>query len=74
MTLARMSGCVKRARGLPEYVHTTSTLAQAVRGIHAKKTEAAFFFLKCLDPGSGRTIPVIWHGAGANLGVFIPET
>ena len=27
-----------------------------------------------LDPGSGRKIPAIWHGAGANPGVFILET
>ena len=25
----------------------------------------AFFGFKCLDPGSGRTIPAIWHDAGA---------
>ena len=32
------------------------------------------FSLKCLHPGSGRKIPAIWHGAGVNPGVFIPET
>jgi hypothetical protein len=29
--------------------------------------------LICLDPGSGRKIPAIWHGASANPGVFILE-
>ena len=32
------------------------------------------FSLMCLDPGSGRQIPAIWHGARGNPGVFIPET
>ena len=35
---------------------------------------AALFCLACLDPGSDRKIPAVWNGAGANPGVFIPET
>ena len=27
--------------------------------------------MKCLDPGIGRKIPAIWHGAGAYRGVFV---
>ena len=33
----------------------------------------AMFSWKCLDPGRGREITAIWHGAGAHHGVFIPE-
>ena len=43
------------------------------RNIHAKN-KITLFCVKCLNPGSGRKIPAIWHGAGANPGVFIPET
>ena len=37
-------------------------------------TKSPLVSLKCLGPGSGRKIPAIWHGAGANPGVFVPET
>ena len=36
------------------------------------QAEPCPFILKYLDPGSGRNIPTIWHGAGAYPGVFIP--
>ena len=43
-------------------------------GTHAnlspKTKNDTFFSLIFLDPGSGRKIPVIWHGAGANPGVL----
>ena len=29
--------------------------------------------LKCLDPGSGRKTPAIWHGAGANRGDVLSQ-
>ena len=32
-----------------------------------------FLSLKCLDPGSGRNISGIWHGAGAYQVGFIPK-
>ena len=32
----------------------------------------AFISVKCLDPGSGRKSPAIWHGAGANPCGFVP--
>ena len=37
-------------------------------------TPRPLFSLECLDPGSCRKIPAICHGAGAKIGVFIPET
>ena len=45
-------------------------------GIHAKNNVAGRtrLSLKCLGPGSGRKLPVIWHGVGVYPGVFIPET
>ena len=38
------------------------------------QAESYLLSLKRLDPGSGRKIPAIWHGAGAYPSVFIPET
>ena len=38
--------------------------------ISAPRHKITPFYLKCLDPGSGRKIPAIWHDAGANLGVY----
>ena len=38
------------------------------------QAELRLFCFKCLDPGSGWKIPVIWHGAGTYPGGFIPET
>ena len=38
------------------------------------QAESCHFLRGCLDPGSGRKIPAVWHGAGAYHGVFIPET
>ena len=45
---------------------------------HAKNKIAdtqnhAFLSLKCLDLGSGRKIPAIWHGTG-DIPVFYPRT
>ena len=38
--------------------------------ISEQRHKMSLFSLKCLDPGSGRKIPAIWHGAGANPGVY----
>ena len=48
-------------------VDEPSTLSIRIR----LQTDSCF---ACLEPGSGRIIPAIWHGAGAYPGVFIPET
>ena len=37
------------------------------------QADRSLLCVKWLDPGSGRQILAIWHGAGANPGVFIPE-
>ena len=42
---------------------------------HAKNKFAGMpFYFERLDPGSGRKIPAMWHGAGAYSGVVILET
>ena len=43
-------------------------------GSAAGRCRMAMFSLKALDPGSGRKIPAIWHGACACHDVFMPET
>ena len=55
---------------------TLAQLPSAPRPRHATNydTKWPLFSLECLDPGSGRKIPAIWHGTGAYTGVFIPET
>ena len=60
-------------------LHVSSDRTRTTARVHAnlrgpRDTKLPLVSLKCLDPGSGRKIPAIWHGAGANLSVFIPET
>ena len=55
-------------------VHRNHRVIDSNHVIIRTTTQDYLLSVKCLDPGSGWKIPAIWHGAGACLGVFMPET
>ena len=56
------------------WVEGNAHAAARVLRIQLQAESQTLLSLKYLDPGSGRNKSAIWHGAGADHGVFIPET